>query len=73
MVYISCECVSVFADNHWFQNLSLSASFRLRQITTDPHILVHLNTECSDDRCPELNTCIPELIVDSYQYILQHT
>jgi hypothetical protein len=37
------------------------------------HTLADVNTEGPDTGCPELNTCIPELIADSYQYILQHT
>jgi len=33
-------------------------SFWLRKITTDPHILPHVNTECPDDRCPKLEIYI---------------
>jgi hypothetical protein len=73
MPYTSCEHVSVVADSHWFQNFSLSDPFWLRKMTTDSHILAYVNTECPDDRYPELNMCIPELTVDSYQYVLQHT
>jgi hypothetical protein len=65
-------CVSAVADSHWLQNFTLSDSFRLRIITTAPHTLADVNTVCPDDRHPELNTCIPELTVDSYQYVLQH-
>jgi len=28
----------------------LAEPFWLRKITTDPHILAHVNTECTDDR-----------------------
>ena len=42
----------------------------LRQITTDPHILAHVNIVCmDDDRYTELNIYFSELVVDSYQYI----
>ena len=36
------------------QTFLLAESFLLQKITSDPHILVHANTECPDDRHPEL-------------------
>jgi hypothetical protein len=35
----------------------------------DPHILAYVNIECPDDRYPELNIYISELILDSSEYI----
>jgi len=43
--------------------------FCLRKITTDPHILVHVNVECAVDKEPRLKIYISELISDSYEYI----
>jgi hypothetical protein len=40
----------------------------LRKITTDPHNLAHVNTECPDDRYPTLYIYISEPISDSYEY-----
>ena len=42
--------------------------FRLRKITTNPHILAHVNVACPDDRYPKLKMYISELILDSYEY-----
>jgi hypothetical protein len=54
----------------YFPTLFLVADlFWLRKITTDPHILPHVNTECSDDRYPKLKIYISELILDIYEYI----
>jgi hypothetical protein len=41
----------------------------LQKITTDPHILAHVNIVCPDDRYPKLKIYISELILDSYKYI----
>jgi hypothetical protein len=41
----------------WFQKLA-----------SNPHIFVHVNTECPDDRYPKLGINISELILDSYEY-----
>jgi hypothetical protein len=40
----------------------LTGPFRLRTITTDPHILRHKNIVCPDDRYPKFKIHIPELI-----------
>jgi hypothetical protein len=40
----------------------LANPFCLRNITTDPHLLAHVNKECSDDRYPELKIYNSELI-----------
>jgi hypothetical protein len=42
--------------------------FWLRKITTDPHVLAHINRQLADDRYPDLKIYISELTVDSYQY-----
>jgi len=47
----------------------LAALFRLRKITTNPHILAQVNIACPDDWYPKLKIYIPELILDSYKYI----
>jgi hypothetical protein len=51
------------------QTYLLADPFRLRKITTDPHILAHVNKECTGDRYPKLKICISELISDSDEYI----
>jgi hypothetical protein len=40
--------------------------FWLRKITTNPHILAHVNRECADDKYPKLKILKSELILDSY-------
>jgi hypothetical protein len=35
------------------QTLLLAESFWFKKITSDPHILADVNTECPDDRHPE--------------------
>jgi hypothetical protein len=47
----------------------LADPFWLRKITTDPHILAHVNAECPDDKYPKLIIYISEMILDSYEYI----
>ena len=51
------------------QTFLLADYFCLRKITTDPHILAHVNIVCPDDRYPELNISISELILGSYECI----
>ena len=53
----------------YFRKSLLANPFWLRKITTDPHILVHVNVEYRDDRDPKLKIYISELILDSYEYI----
>jgi len=43
----------------------LAEPFELWKITTDPHILTHVNTVRLDDRYPKLKMHISELILDS--------
>jgi hypothetical protein len=43
--------------------------FGFRKITTYPYILLRVNIGCPDDRYPKLKIYIPELILDSYEYI----
>ena len=39
--------------NQCFRNFLLAKPLWLRKITTDPHILAHVNIECPDDRYPK--------------------
>jgi hypothetical protein len=48
------------------QTFLLADPFWLRRIITDPHILAHVNTECTDDRYSKLKNYTLELILDSY-------
>ena len=57
-IYASVSQTSLLADPLWLQ-----------KITTDPHILVHINTECADDRYSKIKHYISEAILDSYEYI----
>ena len=41
----------------------------LRKITTDIHILAHINMELPHDRHPNPKICISELTLDGYQHI----
>jgi len=50
------------------QTVLLADPFCLRKITTDPHIIAHVNTECLDDRYQELKICMLELMSRSCQY-----
>jgi hypothetical protein len=43
--------------------------FWLRKITTDPHILAHVNIVCPDDRYAKLNTDTSGLILHGYDSI----
>jgi len=43
--------------------------FVFEKMTTNPHVLAHINTECTDDKYPKLYICILKLILDSCQYI----
>jgi hypothetical protein len=52
-----------------FPNFFLADPFCLRKITTDPHILAHVNMKYPDDRYPKLKIFISEVILDSYEYI----
>jgi len=51
------------------QTLLLADPFCFRKITTDPHILAHVNVECPDDSYPKLKIYVSELISHSYKYI----
>ena len=47
----------------------LANPFWFPKITTDPHILAHLNTECSDDGYPKSKVCISELTSGGHEHI----
>ena len=51
--YISVSQTSLLSELLWFL-----------KTTTDPHILNHVHIECVDERCPKLEICIPEQILD---------
>jgi hypothetical protein len=53
MTYASVSTVVLLTDPFW-----------LKKITTDPHILAHVNIVCPEDRYPKLKICILELILD---------
>jgi len=50
---VTCNAVS--------KTFLLADTFWLRKITTDPHILAHVNAECLDDKYPKLKICISKL------------
>jgi hypothetical protein len=60
--YLTCRSKQASAS----QIFLLMDSLWLRKITTDPHILPHVNVECPDDRYPKLKICISEMISDRY-------
>jgi hypothetical protein len=41
----------------------------IQKITTDPHILAHVDMEFLDERYPKLKIYISEMILDSYEHI----
>jgi len=53
-VYPSVSQIFLLADPFW-----------PRKITTDRHILAHINIVCPDVRHPILKICISELVVDT--------
>jgi len=58
IIYTNVSQTFFLADPFWF-----------RKITTDLHILAHVDTEFSGDRYTKLNMCISELILDRSEYI----
>jgi len=59
--YVKEGSMSVF-PNFFFPSRT---PFWLRKVTTDPHILAHVNTGCPDERHTKLKIYILELILDS--------
>jgi hypothetical protein len=57
--------VVVVMDSIVSHTFLLMDRFRLRKITTDPHILFHVNTVCPNSRNPKLKICISEPILDT--------
>jgi len=51
---------------HRFPNFHVLRLLWIQKITTDPHILTHINIQCMDNRYPKLNICISELILVRY-------
>jgi hypothetical protein len=47
----------------------LADHFPLRNITTEPYNLAHVNMGCSDDTYPKLKIYISELTLDNCEYI----
>ena len=56
-----------------FPKVLFAGSFRLHKITTDPHFLPHVNTECLDYKCSKFKIFVSEPNIDRYKYKLQHT
>jgi hypothetical protein len=52
-----------------FQTFLHADPFCLRKLTTDPHILAHVNIECPDDWYPKLKLRISQLILDTHKYM----
>jgi len=50
------------------QTILLVDPYLLRKITTDPHIIAHVNT-VSEWQVSKINNYISEVILDSYKYI----
>jgi len=69
------DVLTYFVTSFGLPKVSVSKTFMLadlfwlRKITTDSHILVHVNMECTDSMCPKLQIYISELILYSYEYI----
>ena len=51
------------------QTFLLADPFWFWKITTDSHILAHVNLQCPDNTYPKLKICISEVTSDSYKYI----
>jgi hypothetical protein len=51
------------------QTFFVADPFWHQKITTDPHILAQVNTECPDDKYPKLKIYISEVISSGYEYI----
>jgi DNA-binding XRE family transcriptional regulator len=51
-------CLWTYHIAQSFPKLLVPDPFWRRKISTDPHILAHINIECPDDRYPKLKTCI---------------
>jgi hypothetical protein len=41
----------------------------VKKITMDPHILVHIDMQCADDRYAKLKIYVSELVLCSYKCI----
>ena len=59
----------LMTTDHVSQTFLLADPFWIRKITTDPHILAHVNTDCPDDGYPKSKMCSSELISYSCEYI----
>jgi len=51
---------------HRFPNFLVLRLLSIWKITTDPHILTHINIQCTDNRYPKLNIYNSELILVRY-------
>jgi hypothetical protein len=41
----------------------------VKKITTDPHILIHIDMQCADDKYAKLKIYISDLVSYSYKYV----
>jgi len=48
-----------------YETFLFAEPFRLREISTDPPIIAHVNSVCPDNRHPKLQIYISELISDN--------
>jgi hypothetical protein len=51
---------------HCFPNFLVLRPLWIQKTTTDPHILTHINIECTDNKHSKLNIYISELILVRY-------
>jgi hypothetical protein len=51
-----------------FPKILLAEPVWFRKITTDSHILAHVDVLCPDDGHPKLKINVSKLILDSYEY-----
>ena len=73
---LSCEAHGAYRNPKYikfiFKVLKLDMKlfadpFGFRKTNTDPHILTHVNIECTDDRYPKLKIYIQEPILERKQ------
>jgi hypothetical protein len=58
--------IPIIVQSSASQTFLFEDPFCPRKITTDPHILVHFNIVCPNDRYPKLKIYNSKLILDRY-------